>query len=372
MTEAMTPKERILNALTGRETDRTPWSPFLAYYWESLPRKVQAKGQFPYLKEMGADPLLRGSHIPYTLRYHNCTITETQRNGKKYVTYETPVGSLTEIHTLSSVADSWFLTGHPVRTEEDFQVLQYIYEHLSIEENIAEFEEDHKKFGEDALLLPLIGVQYKTSFQALVEHWCGTEALTYALYDFEAAVRECLAVMDERDLETVEIAAKTSAEALLFYEDSSTTNISPAFFERYTAPAVNRWGSCLHRHGKMLIHHACGSLRDLLPLMDSTEIDVIESISPPPTGNIDIAGAYEILSDRIGLIGGIEPTFFLNCSLPELETRVAELLSAAKGRRFVLANSDSCPPGVAYEKFTLVSRLVRKPAACSSSASCAL
>lgn len=360
MREEMTPKQRILSAIRGEETDRVPWSPFLAYYWESLPREITEKGQLYYLKEMGADPLLRGSHTPYEVKYHNCTITESQRDGKKYVTYETPVGSLTETYTLSSVANSWFLTGHPVTQEEDFKVLQYIYENISLRANGKELEEDFRRLSESAFLLPLIGVRSKTSFQALVEHWCGTESLTYCLYDFEDTVRECLAVMDDKDMKTVEIAARTSAEAFLFYEDSSTTNISPAFFEKYTVPVINRWGSYLHNHGKLLIHHACGSIRDLLPLMDCTEIDVIESISPPPTGNVDIGEAYDVLSDRIGLIGGIEPTFFLNCTMPDLENRVRELLSVSRNRRFVLANSDSCPPGVAYKKFTLVSELVRK------------
>ena len=35
----MTSKERIMNAILGKETDRTPWSPFLAYYWEHLPEE---------------------------------------------------------------------------------------------------------------------------------------------------------------------------------------------------------------------------------------------------------------------------------------------------------------------------------------------
>ena len=29
----MTPKERLMAALTGQPTDRTPWSPNLAYWW---------------------------------------------------------------------------------------------------------------------------------------------------------------------------------------------------------------------------------------------------------------------------------------------------------------------------------------------------
>lgn len=33
----MSSKERLLNAITGKEIDRVPWSPFLAYYWDKLP-----------------------------------------------------------------------------------------------------------------------------------------------------------------------------------------------------------------------------------------------------------------------------------------------------------------------------------------------
>ena len=45
--------------------------------------------------------------------------------------------------------------------------------------------------------------------------------------------------------------------------------------------------------------------------------------------------------------------------LPELEQRVRELAAAMKGRRFILAKSDSCPPEVPYEKFGQVSDLVK-------------
>ena len=54
------------------------------------------------------------------------------------------------------------------------------------------------------------------------------------------------------------------------------------------------------------------------------------------------------------------PTFFLNSSLQELECCVEQLLQTMKGRRFVLANSDSCPPHVAYEKFSKVSEILRR------------
>ena len=59
-----TSKRRLLAAIRGEETDHIPFSPFLAYYFDFLPREVREKGQLEYLKAMGADPLLRGLYPP--------------------------------------------------------------------------------------------------------------------------------------------------------------------------------------------------------------------------------------------------------------------------------------------------------------------
>jgi len=356
----MTSRERLLAAIRGEETDRVPWSPFLAYYWEHQSAERQAAGQVRYMQQLGADPLLRGFHTLFDTKLENCTRTERLEGCKRYTVYETPVGTLEEEHTLSEGANSWFLTKHPVETEEDFKVLQYITEHTLLTENIASFEADKAAIGEGGLYLPVIGLSLKTGFQSLVEHWCGTENLVYALCDFPEVVEECLAVMGEKDNASLEISLNSSADGFIFWEDSSTTNINPDLFSRYTAPQINAWGRRIHADGRFLVHHACGHLRDLLPLMAKTEADIIESISPPPTGNIDLPEAITKLPEAMGLIGGLEPVFLENCTMEQLDARVEELLTAMKGRRFVLANSDSCPPGVAREKFLRVSEAVRR------------
>lgn len=356
----MTHRQRILNAMRGKEVDRVPWSPFLAYYYEHLPQDIQAKGQLDYMLEMGADPLLRGFLQLFKTSVNNCTITEKKNGNKKFEIFETKVGNLIKEYTYSDNAQSWFLTGHPVKTEEDFKVLQYIAENTVVTEDIKSFEEENKRMGENGLHLPLLGIYGKTAFQSMVEQWCGTVDLVYALYDFPEAVEECLSAIQEKDLETAKISVKSSAEGFIFWEDSSTTNISPDMFSKYTAPEINQWGKVIHNHDKLLIHHACGHLKNLLPLMAKTEIDMVESISPPPTGNIEIRDAIKLIPDHIGIIGGIEPTFIENCTLDMLEKNVRDLVQTMKGKRFVLANSDSCPPNVSYEKFLLVNDLIKK------------
>ena len=116
----MTSRQRILNAITGKEIDRVPWSPFLAYYWQYVPKDIQAMGEFEYMKKMGADPLMRGFHLLFRIEQKNTEYKVKQEGNKKYETIVTPVGELHQIRTYSPDADTWFLTGHGVSEEEDF------------------------------------------------------------------------------------------------------------------------------------------------------------------------------------------------------------------------------------------------------------
>ncbi|NLG25481.1 MAG: hypothetical protein GX558_09005 [Clostridiales bacterium] len=357
----MQPRERLLRALRGEPVDRCPWSPFLAYWWEAQPESVRAQGQLAFLEAVGADPLLRGFGATWAIEYVGVDRRVSVRGGHRQEALETPVGSLALGYRYSQSGDTWFLCDHPVREIEDLKVLSWIYEHAVLRYDSAA-DEERRRIGERALILPLIGADMKTCFQSMVEKWAGTESLTYLLADDPEEVEACLAVMRAVSDRTAEMAAQSECEAFIFWEDSSTTNVSPGMFQKYTAAEVTCWGNVLHAAGKLLVHHACGHLRALLPLMAGLPIDAVESISPPPTGNIDVAEAFRLLPGHIGLIGGIEPVFFQNCSGEELDARVDQLLAISASRRYVLANSDSCPPGVDPSKFSRVSARVRRGA----------
>ena len=355
----MTPKMRILSALQGRPVDRVPWSPFLAYWWEAQSAQLRNMGQLNFMESVGADPLLRGFAAAWQVEFVGVEQSTVHRDGERWEILETPVGKLELGYKYSGAGDTWFLVDHPVKTLEDFNTLQWIYEHARVVSSNAA-DVIWRETGERGVLLPLIGVECKTCFQSLVEKWGGTENLAYFVADVPEKVEECLLIMRRVSECTAELSASSDAEGFIFWEDSSTTNISPGMFTRFAAPEISKWGDVLHKAGKLLVHHACGHLAALLERMGGLPIDAIESISPPPTGNIDIDGAFDLLPDNVALVGGIEPVFFQNCTDDELEVRVSELLTMAKGRRYVLANSDSCPPGVDVHKFRRVSEIVRR------------
>jgi len=356
----MSPRQRLLASMRGEQTDRVAWSPFLAYFWESCSEEVISRGQLDFLNSIGADPLFRGSHGLYNVDRKNVACHELKKENLCEVITETPVGNLKETYTYSKSGNTTFLTEHPIKTEEDFKILTYIYDHMEITSNKDQFEKDYLALGDEGLYIPFLGTNCKTAFQSLLEHWCGTIELTYALADYPETIEECLDSMMRASLKTVELSVDSSAEAFISWEDTSTTNISPSIFTKYIAPEIKSWTDIIHSADKLYIHHACGHMKDIVKYEFLAGVDMVESLSPPPTGNIYTWEAFQVMPENIGIIGGIEPTVFLNSTLEELEVYTLKLLDAVKGRRFILANSDSCPPGVSLEKFKMVSSLLNR------------
>ena len=367
MIEQMSSKERILASIKGEPVDRLAWSPNLAYWWQTKP-ELWEMGDFGYMKSIGSDPLWRGIGGLFNVEKKNCNYITKKDGYKTYTTIETPVGNLYQTHTYMKESDTTFLTEHPVKTKEDMKILAYIMENTVITSDFTSFEHHAKNVGDDGLVVPVMISESKSAFQFMLEVYVGTEELNYMLADYPEEVENCLEIMWGNSRKCADIAVESNAEAFIFWEDSSTLNVSPAQFKKYIVDEINYWGRKVHENGKYLIHHACGSLKGFMPIFKDMEIDMIESISPPPTGDIELWDAYDILKTSgknnppIGLIGGIEPVMLLTLSENDLLIYTQKLIANMKSagcNRYILANSDSCPIGVDEKKFRLISELVK-------------
>ncbi|CUN98174.1 hypothetical protein EAI89_14090 [Eubacterium sp. am_0171] len=368
--ETMTPKQRLLAALRGEKTDRTPWCPNLAYWYDFNPEEARGKSMMQVMQEMGADPLIRGfdptkieyEHLRmYQTVYQGCSIEDVYDKEKRTMTIRTPIGCLTARYIITPDGETWFLSEHPIKEEEDFKIARYFFDHMELIPDYTAYNKAAAEVGEEALIVPMLmpEINLKSAFQSLLEFWLGTEELVYALMDYPEEVEALLESIRRVDRIAVEISAGSDAEVFLTWEDTSTTNISPSYYEKYILPELNEWSEILESRQKMYMQHACGHLQALLGLIAGSKVHGIESISPAPTGNIVMKEARRVLPKEKFLVGGIEPTEFLNWSLSELEVYVKELLKDMEGYPFILANSDSCPPGVEYEKFLMISKVVR-------------
>jgi hypothetical protein len=286
--ERMTCKERIVAALEGKPTDRVPWSPFLAYVWEHFPSEIQSLGQPEFLRRVGADPLWRGAVCPVqgagpdNIKYHSF-----EENGVSVCVMETPVGSIRSGSRLSPQGNTHFLVEHPLKTEEDFKVWLWVEERQKYTYH-AEYVKDHLAgAGTEGLTLGMLIPRGKSAYQSMVEHLVGTEELIYANEDYPETVRALWAQMVANDLEAVRLACQ--CEELTYFitwEDSGTQNYSPAQYDQFIGSEIGQWCAMLGASGKKYIQHACGNVKALVGRMAAHGAFAIESISPPPTGDV--------------------------------------------------------------------------------------
>jgi len=114
-----------------------------------------------------------------------------------------------------------------------------------------------------------------------------------------------------------------------------------------------------HERSKIVLLHACGHMRDLLPMVRETGLDGIESLNPPPTGNTELAYGREVLGPGRSIWGGLDPVFFLRATPAEIEQEVRQIISVvAPGDHFVLMPADSTPAGVPLDHFDVVRRTI--------------
>lgn len=357
MLPEMTARERIINAIEGKPVDRIPFSPFLAYFWEDQPKERQDAGMLAFYHEIGADPMWRGAPCPVEQTTPGVEI-KCYKDGDLSVTeFITPVGSIRQGYKGSERGNTSFLVEHPLKSEEDFKVLLWMEEHAEI--RMADQAPVQEHLAMDGLAIGMLVPRGKTAFQSLIEHYVGTEEMAYAVFDYPETVETLIKVMTENNLKAARLAAESGYDYFITWEDSSTTNYSPSQYMSHIEPEIRSYCEILGQSGKSYIQHACGHVKDLLKPMLESGIKAIESVSPMPTGNVTLAEVREALGPNVGIIGGIEPTQLLNLPLEKIEAYVREVIEAGSGGPFVLANSDSCPPGVEVEKFKLISRIVR-------------
>ncbi len=356
----MTSKERIVAALEGKQADRIPFCPFLAYVWEFFPKNVLDAGFLAFHHSVGADPLWRGAPCPVRFETPEEMKTKNfEENGQAVAVVSTPVGSLRMASARSESGNTSFLVEHPLKTEEDYKVQLWIEEHTRVVRDMEPVTRHFAGDGREGLSLGMLIPRGKSAYQSLVEHHAGTEELVYAQADFPDTVNALWQAMVAKDMEAARISAESNYDYFITWEDSSTQNYSPDMYKRYIASEIKQWCDILRTGKKRYIQHACGHLRALIQPMKESGVMAVESLSPYPTGNLTLAEARKLSGSSFGIIGGIEPTQFLRLSMKELGPYVEQVIADGKGGPFVLANSDSCPPGVTVEKFKLVADIAK-------------
>jgi hypothetical protein len=120
-------------------------------------------------------------------------------------------------------------------------------------------------------------------------------------------------------------------------ELASPPLVSPQTFRRWIVPFVRELVDLIHGYGKLVIQHYHGQVREILSDFLTMGPDAIHTIEAPPVGNCTLTEAFDIVGDRMALIGNIQYDDFRGYTQERMREAVREALQEAEGHRLILS-----------------------------------
>ncbi|MBS6195724.1 MAG: hypothetical protein KH828_09105 [Clostridiales bacterium] len=349
----MTNRERILAALNGKETDRLPWAPLIdGYFISSLPKQGLNMEIIEAMRYIGNDIIERHVGIPsHDMKNIERRLEKSGNRTRLY--YDTPVGSIYK--ESERVESTEYGTKHLVETLEDMKVLSYIAEHTNYVSNSKLFKERDHYIGDSGIATVSLT---PTPIQEMLQELAGVENTVYLMADYPDEMDELLQIMHERNKKMCYTYCEYDTPVVFQYEDTSTTVMNKLMLNDYELPCVNDYAKIFHENGKRYITHMCGKLDGFKNEIAAADMDGIDSVCPPTTGDLCAWDARDAFGDKI-IIGGIEPPSLSAMTVEETLNYVVEIIRKMKNKKgFILSTGDAVPYGTPIENMAAVTKLI--------------
>lgn len=138
--------------------------------------------------------------------------------------------------------------------------------------------------------------------------------------------------------------------------------ISPRHYQKFVLPYEAEVVRRIHAEKVPVYTHTCGAIGDRLELMADTGIDGIDTLDPPPLGNVDLADAKRRIGQRLFIKGNIDPVNTLLIKLREevLADALQRLAIGSRDGGYILSSACSVSPRVPAENVAVLVQASRQ------------
>lgn len=167
-----------------------------------------------------------------------------------------------------------------------------------------------------------------------------------------------------RDINAALARAVVGAGAdFVFLGGPAAEMISPSLYEQFIIPDSEVLSEVVHEAGGLVYSHICSPIEPFLTMgfYNRMGIDLFETLSPPPVGNVDnLADARRCLDRDICTRGNIGLDVLLQGPVERIEQATIEVLQATSGYKHMVAASDYLFYDVPLEHVRAVVRTVQQ------------
>jgi hypothetical protein len=360
----MSPRERVLSVLRGEMPDVVPWFGDLDYWVSSLREKGElapgyaGDGYYTLHRELGVGFYLQGD-FPWTGRTPGESVEEKRVGNARRRTWRNPAGTLTEEETWLPGTFSWAHTKYLVTGPRDIPAFLWHVRHTEVAPDYRATLHRRGLLGDNGILLAYLP---RSPFMDLVTGLCGLQTLVFLLVDSPDETAELLAAMEKLSDTAADIALRSPAECLMSPENLSSEMVGEKLYLAWMRPYEARWIERIRAAGRYSFIHMDGTLRGLVARVAETGFDVLEALTPVPSGDMSMREIAAAVPGGTVVWGGLPGIIFTPLVSEEsFERHVIETLEVMKERpRCVLGVADQVPPNGTRERIARVAELVER------------
>ena len=245
-------------------------------------------------------------------------IAEEAHGEDRVVEYRSEAGTLREVRRAGQIIRP------KVQTPEQLRALVEMWRHLEVRPALGRYE---RAVAAGASRGPVVLMSTDASaVQHLLQHETGVANFWYLLADCPALVEEAMELWQAALERQYRIMEGLPVPRWYQAENTSTTMISPAYYERYSLGQIRQFTAAAQRSGARTVVHMCGLLRDLLPLLRRTGMNGIHLLTPPPVGDTNFSVAQAALPEDIILMGRCGAREWIGRTREEMVTSLRRLV----------------------------------------------
>lgn len=244
-----------------------------------------------------------------------------------------------EPHDLSAITHpySWGFTGEPAPRDDFFPPW-----HWDTIRYVRERAPDVSVHGE--VFSPF------SQFMEMLDYVNGL----MALIDDPGKVNACLAALSEGTIELMRGHARAGADAILISSAFAGGGlISRDHYREFVLPYEHRVIVGFHEEfpDVPVYTHTCGSIGDRLELLEETGTSGIDTLDPPPLGDVDLEDAKRRIGQRLFIKGNMDPVNTVLMGTPEetLADAKRRIAIGKPGGGYILSTACSVSPAASPE-----------------------
>ena len=358
----MTSRERLLAAYARRPVDRIPCSPrafawMLEYYGSAgAATLLRMADEFRFdphdIESVFSSAVTLSDSVAFRLPRVEARTEESMDRDFRVVRriFSTPEGELTDVTRVPPPGDRSFgISPNPMRTEHmvkdrnDLKKLRYLIADkttVSLEPYLAV----ERLFGERGLvMLSILSPLCHRAADAMA-----MQDLMVAFHVDRAFFDEILGMFQQEMMMEIEHAIRGGVRHFLanWYYNSMSAGWSPAIWREVFAPQLEKMCERIHAARGTVNFYDDGKLMCVAELLADAGIDVLQTLTPPPVGDCDLAQIKARIGERVCLMGYVDLLYILQRGTPELiEGTVRDAIDIAGPEGFILGTSDSIRDG---------------------------